>query len=75
MSRTAKHGTQGPVPYSTQALVVKVQELQHVSNTEVRAESHTGNRSSLQCQEVGRRKGAKDLVVIWGYSVALVWLV
>ncbi len=24
---------------------------------------------------VGRRKGAKELVVIWAYSVALVWLV
>jgi hypothetical protein len=29
------------------------------------------NTSSLQCQEVGRRKGAKKLVVIWAYSVAL----
>ena len=37
--------------------------------------THTGNVSSLQCQEVGRRKGAKELVVIWAYSVALVWLV
>jgi hypothetical protein len=26
--------------------------------------THTGNTSSLQCQEVGRRKGAKELVVI-----------
>jgi hypothetical protein len=37
--------------------------------------THTGNTSSLQCQEVGRRKGAKVVVVIWTYSVALVWLV
>jgi hypothetical protein len=37
--------------------------------------THTGNASSLQCQEVGRRKGEKELVVIWAYSVALVWLV
>ena len=37
--------------------------------------THTGNESSLQCQEVGRRKGAKEVVVIWAYSVALVWLV
>ena len=37
--------------------------------------THTGNASSLQCQEVGRRNGAKDLVVIWSYSVDLVWLV
>ena len=37
--------------------------------------THTGNVSSLQCQEVGRKKGAKELVVIWNYSVALVWLV
>ena len=34
--------------------------------------THTGNASNLQCQEVGRRKGEKQLVVI--YSVALVWL-
>ena len=33
--------------------------------------THTGNASNLQCQEVGRRKGAKKLVVIWTYSVAL----
>jgi hypothetical protein len=25
-----------------------------------------------QCQEVGRRKGVKELVVIWAYSVVLV---
>jgi hypothetical protein len=37
--------------------------------------THTGNASHLQCQEVGRRKGAKELVVIWAYTVALVWLV
>jgi hypothetical protein len=37
--------------------------------------THTGNASSLQWQEVGRRKGAKEVVVIWAYSVALVWLV
>ena len=37
--------------------------------------THTGNTSNLQCQEVGRRKGAKELVVIWAYSVALVWIV
>ncbi len=30
---------------------------------------------SLQCQEVGRRKGVKELVVIWAYSVDLVRLV
>jgi len=38
------------------------------------ADRHTGNESSLQWQEVGRRKGAKEVVVIWAYSVALVWL-
>jgi hypothetical protein len=27
--------------------------------------THTGNGSSLQCQKVGRRKGAKEPVVIW----------
>ena len=39
--------------------------------------THTGNASSLQWQEVGRRKGAEasEVVVIWAYSVALVWLV
>jgi hypothetical protein len=37
--------------------------------------THTGNASSLQWQEVGRRKWAKEVVVIWAYSVALVWLV
>jgi len=37
--------------------------------------THKGNVSSLQCQEVGRRKGVKELFVIWNYSVALVWLV
>jgi hypothetical protein len=37
--------------------------------------THTGNASNLQCQEVGRRKGAKEVVVIWAYSVVLVWLV
>jgi hypothetical protein len=26
--------------------------------------THTGNASTLQCQEVGRRKGAKEVVVI-----------
>jgi hypothetical protein len=36
--------------------------------------THTGNTSSLQCQEVGRRKGSKELVVIWVWSVDLVWL-
>ncbi len=34
--------------------------------------THTGHASNLQCQEVGRRKGSKELVVIWAYSVALV---
>jgi hypothetical protein len=28
-----------------------------------------------QCQEVGRRKGARAVVAIWAYPVALVWLV
>ena len=37
--------------------------------------THTGNTTSLQWQEVGRRKGEKELVVIWADSVALVWLV
>jgi hypothetical protein len=37
--------------------------------------THTGNSSNLQCQEVGRRKGAKELVVIWTDSVTLVWIV
>jgi hypothetical protein len=37
--------------------------------------THTGKASSLQCQKVGRRKGAKSVVVIWAYSVALVCLV
>jgi hypothetical protein len=31
--------------------------------------THTGNASNLQCQEVGRRKGAKEVVVTWTYSV------
>jgi hypothetical protein len=35
----------------------------------------TGNTSNLQCQEVGRRNGSKELVVIWAYSMSLVWLV
>ena len=35
----------------------------------------SGNGSSLQCQEVGRRNGVKEVVVIWAYSVAVVWLV
>jgi hypothetical protein len=34
--------------------------------------TNTGNTSSLQCQEVGSRKGTKELVVIWAYSVVLV---
>ena len=37
--------------------------------------THTGNTSSLQWQEVGRRKGVKEVSVIWTYSVALVWIV
>ena len=37
--------------------------------------THTGNASSLRWQEVGRRKSAEEVVVIWTYSVALVWLV
>jgi hypothetical protein len=37
--------------------------------------THTGNVSSLQCQEVSRRKGRKELVVTWVYSVVLVSLV
>jgi hypothetical protein len=37
--------------------------------------THTENASSLQCQEVGRRKVAKEVVVIWDYSVDLVCLV
>jgi hypothetical protein len=37
--------------------------------------THTGNTSSLQCQEVGRRKGTKELVEIWTYSVSLVRVV
>jgi hypothetical protein len=37
--------------------------------------TYTGNASNLQCQEVGRRKGAKELAVIWAYSVALVCIV
>ena len=37
--------------------------------------TYTGNASNLQCQEVGRRKGVKEVVVIWAYSVVLVWLV
>jgi hypothetical protein len=28
--------------------------------------------SNLQCQEVGRRKGVKEMVVIWVYTVDLV---
>jgi hypothetical protein len=36
---------------------------------------HTGNASNLQCQELGRRKGEKEVVVTWAYSVPLVWLV
>ena len=37
--------------------------------------THTGNTSSLHSQEVSTRKGAEEVVVIWAYSVALVWLV
>jgi hypothetical protein len=37
--------------------------------------THTAITSNLQCQEVGKRKGEKELVVIWTYSVVLVWLV
>jgi hypothetical protein len=37
--------------------------------------THTWNTSSLRWQEVGRRKGVEEVVVIWGYSVTLVWLV
>ncbi len=37
--------------------------------------THTGNTSSLRRQEVGRRKGTEEVVVIWGYSVGLVWFV
>ena len=38
--------------------------------------THTGNTSSLRWQEVVRRKGAEEVVVvIWGYSVCLVWFV
>ena len=37
--------------------------------------THTEKASSLQCQEVGRRKGAKAVVVIWAYSVVLDWFV
>jgi hypothetical protein len=37
--------------------------------------THAGNASNLQCQEVGRRKGAKEVAVIWAYSLILVWLV
>jgi hypothetical protein len=37
--------------------------------------THTENASNLQCQEVGRRKGAKEVVVMWAYSVVLVWFV
>ena len=36
--------------------------------------THTGNASGLQCKKVGRRKGVKEVVVIWAYSVALVRL-
>ncbi len=35
---------------------------------------HTGDASSLQWQEVSRKKGAEQVVVIWD-SVVLVWLV
>jgi hypothetical protein len=34
--------------------------------------THTGNTSNLQCHEVVRRKGAKEVVVIWAYSGGLV---
>ena len=37
--------------------------------------THTGNARSLQWQEVGRRKGTEEVVVIWAYSVDLAWLV
>jgi hypothetical protein len=36
--------------------------------------THTGNASILRCQGVGRRQGAEEVVVMWAYSVALVWL-
>ena len=34
--------------------------------------THTGNTGSLRWQEVGRRKIVEEVVVIWGFSVALV---
>ncbi len=37
--------------------------------------THTGNGSSEQSQEICRRKGRKEVVVIWDYSVTLVWVV
>ncbi len=49
--------------------------ITNTGNTSSLMMTHTGNSSSPQCQEVGRRKGTKELVVIWTYSVALVWLV
>jgi hypothetical protein len=37
--------------------------------------THTGNASSLQWQELGKRKGAEEeVVVIWAYSMAFQWL-
>ena len=39
--------------------------------------THTGNASSRSDdgKEVGRRKGAEEVVVIWADSVLLVWFV
>jgi hypothetical protein len=37
--------------------------------------THTEKTKSLRWQELGKRKGVKEVVVTWAYSVALVWLV
>ena len=36
--------------------------------------THTGNTSRLRWREVGRRQGVEEVVVMWTYSVTLVWL-
>ncbi len=37
--------------------------------------THTGNTSSLQRQEVDWRMEVREVIVIWTYSVVLVWFV
>ncbi len=71
-SAAQKH-THGTLPDSVHA--TKKSSTPVASGTTAMMMTHTGNASNLQCQEVGRRKGAKEVLVMWAYSVALVWFV